>query len=80
MTGVQTCALPILIFSKADKNKSGTLNLKDFQEVVDDHVTLKNEQRFSVMHKGFHQHDYSVVDMVSINQNRRDEYDSQESR
>ncbi|PON81927.1 Parvalbumin [Trema orientale] len=25
-----------LIFSKADKNKSGTLNIKDFQEVVDD--------------------------------------------
>jgi NADH:ubiquinone reductase (non-electrogenic) len=25
-----------VIFSKADKNKSGTLNLKDFQEVIDD--------------------------------------------
>jgi NADH:ubiquinone reductase (non-electrogenic) len=24
------------IFSKADKNKSGTLNLKDFREVIDD--------------------------------------------
>lgn len=25
-----------MIFSKADKNKSGNLNIKDFQEVVDD--------------------------------------------
>lgn len=25
-----------MIFSKADKNNSGTLNIKDFQEVVDD--------------------------------------------
>lgn len=25
-----------MIFSKADKNNSGTLNLKDFQEVIDD--------------------------------------------
>ena len=25
-----------MIFSKADKNSSGTLNLRDFQEVVDD--------------------------------------------
>ena len=55
-----------MIFSKADKNKSGTLNIKDFQEVVDDICERYPQVELYLKKKQMR----NIVDLLKDSQNK----------